>query len=142
MAFKSSDTVLLINPDSISIQSINTNATCFGLYDASINLNVISGGNSPYQYSIDNGLKLKVQIPSNLGAGTYSCVITDVNGCLNDIQTQITQPDSLYSNISNTNASCYGECFSCNNKHLWWNSSIFKTGMDLILMHYMLVFTM
>ena len=106
-----SDTVLLINPDSISIQSINTNATCFGLYDASINLNVISGGNSPYQYSIDNGLTSQnTNTFSNLSAGTYSCVITDVNGCLNDIQIQITQPDSLYSNISNTNASCYGEC--------------------------------
>ena len=105
------DTITLVNPDSISIQATSSNVSCFGLQDAMVNLYIINGGTAPFLYSDNNGLSNQSSnLFFNIGAWNYTYLITDVNGCSNEIALTISQPDSLFSSISSDNTSCYGEC--------------------------------
>ncbi|MEL6697811.1 MAG: gliding motility-associated C-terminal domain-containing protein [Bacteroidota bacterium] len=97
------------NPISVipSIQRVS----CFGVADGNIGLQT-SGGTTPYvyQWTDDQGqvLNQPSALVSNLTAGTYHVRITDVNGCILEDTYTIQQPDSLASNVSFTNISCFG----------------------------------
>jgi gliding motility-associated-like protein len=58
--------------------TVAVNPTCNFYEDGSISL-VITGGSAPYNYIWSNGATT-VEI-DNLGTGTYSVTVTDVNGC-------------------------------------------------------------
>lgn len=67
-----------------------------------------SGGTAPYQYSIDTGSTF---VSSNafvgLGAGSYSIIIRDTNGCSLIVTTTITEPTPLVTDsISSLPTSC------------------------------------
>ncbi|MCP4121392.1 MAG: hypothetical protein GY751_06525, partial [Bacteroidetes bacterium] len=62
------------------------NNNCFGDIDGEITIEV-SGGLTPYEYSIDGGLTFTSSSSSSytfngLGEGIYSVVVQDANGCL------------------------------------------------------------
>ena len=81
------------------------------MQDAVVGINVTSGGTAPYLYSSNNGINNQPSsIFFNIGAGSYTYLITDTNGCSNEIHLTVNQPDSFYSSFSLTNTSCYGEC--------------------------------
>ena len=93
--------VTLYNPDAISIQNISVNqVTCNGFNDGSFSLSPV-GGTPPYNinYGVNN--------PSQLSAGTYSVIISDINNCpayyTNVI---ITEPSVLTKSIITENISC------------------------------------
>lgn len=79
--------------------------------NGSIDLNV-TGGNSGYTYSWSNGSI--VQDVNGLTAGTYSVVITDMNGCQTTNSTTLIAPTTLSTTISaftypsGSNISCNG----------------------------------
>lgn len=50
---------------------------------------VASGGSAPYSYQWNDPLNQTTSTATNLCAGTYSCVITDQNGCSLTIQTTV-----------------------------------------------------
>jgi hypothetical protein len=105
------DTITLVNPDSISIQATSSNVSCFGLQDAMVNLYIINGGTAPFLYSANNGINNQPSsVFYNIGAGSYTYLVSDANGCSNEIHLTVNQPDSLFSSISSNNTSCYGEC--------------------------------
>jgi hypothetical protein len=105
------DTITLVNPDSISIQATSSNVSCFGLQDAVVSINVTNGGTAPYLYSVNNGINNQPSsVFYNIGAGSYTYLVSDANGCSNEIHLTVNQPDSLFSSISSNNTSCYGEC--------------------------------
>lgn len=88
------------------------NVSCFGLTDASAVVNA-SGGTAPYTYAWSSSPSQTTSSMSNVGAGTYSVTVTDVNGC--DVITSVTvnQPtavDAQILNLSNYN----GYNVSCN----------------------------
>ncbi|MFN3917877.1 MAG: PKD domain-containing protein [Flavobacteriales bacterium] len=57
------------------------NPSC-GVTDGEIIINITSGGQPPYNYSIDNGVNLQTgNTFSNLGAGTYQIYVVDDLGC-------------------------------------------------------------
>ncbi|NRA51908.1 MAG: hypothetical protein HRU12_22505, partial [Phaeodactylibacter sp.] len=68
---------------------------CFG-DSGQINFVEVSGGFSPYVYSIDGGetygsdANFSVQTPGN-----YQLIVQDINGCEVSLSTEIIQPDSL-----------------------------------------------
>ncbi|WP_247234677.1 Ig-like domain-containing protein [Telluribacter sp. SYSU D00476] len=70
------------------------NATCFGISNGSIDLN-ITGGIGPYTYVWSNGAS--VQDPGGLAPGTYTVTVTDKFGCTATGQATITQPATAIS---------------------------------------------
>ena len=91
----------MYNPEAISIQNISVNqVTCNGFNDGSFSLSPV-GGTPPYNinYGVNN--------PSQLSAGTYSVIISDINNCpayyTNVI---ITEPSVLTESIIIENISC------------------------------------
>ena len=107
----STDSVEILQADSISIFAIPTMVSCNGLQNGTINLNVINGGVAPYQYSDDNGSTYQTASTFyNLAPGTYTFTVLDANGCSNNVDATITEPFLLSIDINNTYISCYGDC--------------------------------
>lgn len=73
-------TIQIAGPANMNLTS-NTSQPTQGNTDGSIEL-VVSGGTSPYQYSIDNQLNwVSTNLFSNLGAGVYIVAAKDANVC-------------------------------------------------------------
>jgi gliding motility-associated-like protein len=61
----------------------NIDATCAGVNDGSIQVNSVTGGTAPYQYSNDNGGSFQVSnLFANLLPGNYDVVARDADGCV------------------------------------------------------------
>jgi len=88
-----------------------TNISCYGLSDGSIDL-TIGGGSPGYSYLWSNGAAN--QDLTGLAAGTYSVIITDINGCTIPSAITLIQPVPLTQAISamtypsGSNISCFG----------------------------------
>ena len=86
------------------------NISCFGLSDGSVNLSV-SGGSPGYSYAWSNGAV--TEDISGAPAGTYSVIITDLNGC--QVTTSITLVEPVALTQSNTPFTYpSGDNISCN----------------------------
>jgi gliding motility-associated-like protein len=99
-----SDTV--VEPTAYALSHVITNVDCFGNSTGSVNLTV-NGGTPSYAYNWNNGTT--TQDLSGILSGTYSVVVTDLNGCTLYDTVSITQPafaTSLSSVVSNV--SCQG----------------------------------
>lgn len=84
----SSDAPLLITP---AISDVS----CFNGTDGSISI-AASGGQGPYEYSIDNGVNYQTGTDFlNLPAGGYTLAIRDNNGCTTTTSVNISQPLQL-----------------------------------------------
>ena len=105
------DSVTILQNDSMSLSTTNTNISCFGLNDGTISINVNTGGISPFTYSDNNGQSFQSSNTfSNLGDGNYTFIVMDANGCTNDISSYISEPSQISVIINSTDVSCYGEC--------------------------------
>ena len=84
-----------------------SNVTCNGLTNGSIDVTT-SGGTQPY--SFDWGATGNTEDLAGLGAGSYTLIVTDANGCSSQpLQGTITQPDTLVlSLVSADTLACYG----------------------------------
>ena len=103
---ESIDTITVSGPLPLSFSITNTNATCNGLNDASANV-AVQTGNSPYSYLWSNGDTTQNIV--SLLAGSYSVLVTDVNGCSLSDTILITEPTVLIVDSANTsNISCFG----------------------------------
>ncbi|MEW6468474.1 MAG: gliding motility-associated C-terminal domain-containing protein [Bacteroidota bacterium] len=104
--------VMTINqPAAIVNNGNSTNVTCFGFCDGTASVSP-TGGTVPYDYSWTPGGATTSSI-SNLCPGTYTCTITDANGCTNQYVTTITQPAApLTTTVSTTGnpVPCNGNC--------------------------------
>lgn len=112
-----SDTVTLTQPPALTSSLVissnynGQNISCFGLSDGSLDLTV-NGGTPAITYSWNTGAT--TQDVSNLPAGTYTVVSTDVNGCSVTNTITIAQPPALSntlvvsSNYNGQNISCFG----------------------------------
>lgn len=78
--------------------------SCFMGLNGSITVNV-TGGSPGYSYSWapTGGTS---QTASGLAAGTYTCVVTDVNGCTQTFSTIITEPNPLQVSNSTVDPTC------------------------------------
>ncbi len=79
----------------LAITVSNTPILCSGENQATITI-LASGGEAPYRYSIDNGASYQTANTfNNLGAGTYSISVRDVNNCEVTQTYNITEPFTL-----------------------------------------------
>jgi len=82
----------LAQPAELIAESQETNVSCNGEADGSIEL-IIAGGTIPYSYNWSNGENTKNV--NALSPGTYSVMVTDVNGCESFAERTITEPQKI-----------------------------------------------
>ena len=89
--------------------STQTNVLCFGNSTGSATIDV-SGGSAPYSYAWNTAPVQNSATATNLPAGTWTCTVTDANGCTRTRNVVITQPSAaLASSLSaQTNVLCFG----------------------------------
>ena len=98
------DTTIMVSGAAPLFQSaLLTNPICSDSNDGQIDLTV-SGGQSPYTYSWSNGFS--GQDPTGLGAGFYSVVITDANGCTSTASFSLTPVSQLSVSLLGIQANC------------------------------------
>lgn len=89
--------------------SSQTMVACFGLASGGATVSA-SGGTGPYAYSWNTSPTQSGATANNLSAGTFTCSITDANGCTTARNVTITQPTSSLaaSTTAQTNVTCFG----------------------------------
>jgi gliding motility-associated-like protein len=98
--------VLPVGPIVLAVASAP--ASC-GLCNGTISISP-SGGNSPYTYAWSGGL-LPVASQSNLCAGIYSVVVTDVSGCTQSFTLTLNNSNGpTGETVSTSDVSCPGSC--------------------------------
>lgn len=97
-------TVILTEPEALTITNTVEPLSCFGGSNGAINVSV-AGGVEPYTYNWNNGET--TEDLTGLSTGTYSVTVTDANGC-NAIADgiAITSPDAIAATTDVTAASC------------------------------------
>jgi gliding motility-associated-like protein len=103
--------VTLTDPPVLVANGASTNIKCFGLHTGKAQVTP-TGGTPAYTYSWSLGGATTSSI-SGLAPGTYTCNVTDANGCKVVYITTITQPAAPLSGaVSSTNnpLKCNGDC--------------------------------
>ncbi|MCK6640308.1 MAG: T9SS type A sorting domain-containing protein [Bacteroidia bacterium] len=113
----STATVAVTSPAVLTTLPSQVNATCFGGNDASASV-AVTGGTAMYTY-----LWTPVLPPSpsanSLTAGSYSCLVTDMNGCTSTATFNITEPALITTSQSVT---------ICNGDSLVVGASVYSTA--------------
>lgn len=84
----------ITEPDSLHFTISSSPALCYNQNSGSASVSYISGGTSPFTYQWTPGGQTSATA-NNLIAGTYSCIITDANGCTKTYSVNVTQPSSV-----------------------------------------------
>jgi len=86
---------------------VNPPVSCFGGNDGALQVS-INGGTLPYTYNWNNGAS--TQNISNLSSGTYTVLVTDVNGCTLQLSQNVSQPTQALAAWNNqvSNVDCFG----------------------------------
>ncbi|MBK7668017.1 MAG: gliding motility-associated C-terminal domain-containing protein [Sphingobacteriaceae bacterium] len=94
---------VVINPVPV-FSFAGSNVLCNGQSNGTSTVNV-TVGTSPFNYQWTTSPMQTSQVASNIPAGTYSCTVTDANGCSSISSTQITQPTQFSVSISSATLS-------------------------------------
>ena len=96
----------LFQPALLTNSYVLTNPLCNGVSNGSVNL-IVNGGVSPITYNWSNGFI--TEDLNNIGAGTYSVIIRDANGCKDTSVIVVTQPKIISLEKDVDNIKCYGD---------------------------------
>ncbi|MEM7371288.1 MAG: gliding motility-associated C-terminal domain-containing protein [Bacteroidota bacterium] len=90
-----------------SVQSL-VNVDCAGGMNGSLTASA-SGGNAPYQYSLDGTTFSSASTFGSLSVGFYSISIQDASGCIASLDTSISSPTGLLGGVDSlTHPACGG----------------------------------
>ncbi len=81
-------TITVTEPAVLTASSVNTNASCNGGNDGVITVTA-TGGNSTYEYSIDNGTTWQTSNVFNVAPATYTVMVRDNLGCNTNFTTTV-----------------------------------------------------
>ncbi|WP_035646167.1 T9SS type A sorting domain-containing protein [Flavobacterium sp. ASV13] len=82
----------------VAVTATSTSIFCYG---GTSNLTIsATGGQAPYQYSINNGTFSASNTFYGLSVGTYNIKVKDALGCQSELAYDITQPTPLIANIN------------------------------------------
>lgn len=103
--------VTITAPAAALTTNINSNVdvACFGQSTGSASVNA-QGGTAPYSYSWNTAPVQTTSFATNLPAGSYTCTVTDANGCTRTTSIAIAQPASplAASLTGQTDVGCFG----------------------------------
>ncbi|MCF8246829.1 MAG: proprotein convertase P-domain-containing protein [Saprospiraceae bacterium] len=100
---------LLSSPAPLVLTLAQTPTKCAGSPDGSATVANVSGGTSPFTYQWGAAANNQTTATAtNLGAGTYSVVVTGTGGCTNSGTITVTEPMSLSANFTIVNNECFG----------------------------------
>lgn len=99
-------TIIQAPPINVAVGSI-TNVACSGQFNGAAQI-LASGGTPSYTYSWSPSAQTN-SVLTGVGAGIYTCSVTDANGCVNTKTVNITQPSPL---LITTNTVVPNNCFS------------------------------
>jgi hypothetical protein len=97
-------TVTITEPPNLTVSINATPQVCNNANNGMASA-FVNGGTAPFSYSWSNGGN--TQTINNLGAGTYTVTVNDINGCQGTASATITNSDLIIDAII-TNTSCYG----------------------------------
>lgn len=99
--------VIVPSSDAPTDIAMTTAPALCGNSDGSVTLGTVTGGAAPYQYDFNNQGLSSATSYSNLSGGTYSVIVSDVNGCTYTTSVTVTSSDSPANiAVSTTPASC------------------------------------
>ncbi|MCB9203587.1 MAG: gliding motility-associated C-terminal domain-containing protein [Flavobacteriales bacterium] len=101
-------TIVLTQPNPITINEIHQDVSCNGDTDGAINISVF-GGTPGYSYEWLPGGSTS-EDTADLAPGTYEVFVTDANGCEDSLEVEILEPAVLELNPFSTDATCPGTC--------------------------------
>ncbi len=96
-------TQMLTAPPALDVNGTASDATC-GEQNGSIDLTV-TGGVGPYDFLWVSGLP-PTEDQANVGAGSYTCIVTDANDCTFTYEINVNTPNMLLANAVTTDVSC------------------------------------
>jgi gliding motility-associated-like protein len=100
------ETVTVTQVATMTVSATSTDATCFGGSTGTASVTP-TGGNGPftYQWSPTGGNNASA---TGLAAGTYTCLITDSQGCTATQTVLVSEPTQVSGSTSSIPASCFG----------------------------------
>ena len=87
----------------LAVVLTTTDVACYGTLSGSI-VSQVSGGTTPYTYVWSTGAT--TADINNVGAGTYTVTVSDVNGCTASASVTINEPTQLVVVCNGTNGTC------------------------------------
>ena len=100
------DTIVVTEPDTISITLDRINVNCFGENTGKA-WATVAGGVAPYNYTWSNHPST-TDTMFNVIAGNYTLIVTDTNDCSTTASIDITQPDTITIAFAMDSVSCHG----------------------------------
>jgi gliding motility-associated-like protein len=97
-------TFTITQPAAIASVGAVTNVVCNGTPSGAVNISTPTGGVAPYTYLWNNSATTQNLI--NIPEGNYSVVITDANNCTLSLPFVITEPGTITSTVTPSNATC------------------------------------
>lgn len=117
-------TYTITSPPPIVADSAITQISCYGANNGAISFINVSGGVTPYTYSIDGTSYSSNQQFSNLTPGTYDLFVQDNNNCIRGLgSVTITQPTDILIAVDPLNTDTTLNCFGDSNASITMNVS-------------------
>lgn len=104
-----SDSIEIIEPDSIATSVTATDVTCFGDSNGTATV-VATGGVNSYTYLWSRGTNITSATVTGLSAGGVTITVTDTNNCVKTDSITISEPaTAVTTTITSTNVTCFGD---------------------------------
>ncbi|GAB4131787.1 MAG: hypothetical protein Fur0041_02490 [Bacteroidia bacterium] len=97
--------VTIFEPTQLTATTTQVDVLCFGNSTGSATVSA-AGGTPVYSYSWTSGGTAATE--NNLAAGSYTCTITDANGCTTTASVTITEPPQLTATTTQVDELCFG----------------------------------
>ncbi|TBW30375.1 LamG-like jellyroll fold domain-containing protein [Gramella sp. KN1008] len=107
---EATEIITVTQPEVLSLSgSTTTPVSCNGEADGTVSVGTVSGGNSNFEYSINDGNFTTATTFTGLSAGNHTITVRDNKGCEATEIITVTQPDELsLSGSTTTPVSCNG----------------------------------